>query len=105
MHGGRGVGKTTVPANDDVNDLGSGGERLFPEGIECMSPPLRVDGEHHAFAAVTRLSAVEPEWFPRWDSEFDDLLHRMIGVDWFETRIKAIEMTMPIGQLHAWLVE
>ena len=63
IHMGWGVGKATILANGNVDDLSRRlcrSERLLLEGIECLSLLFWVDGKHHAFAAVTRLSAVEP---------------------------------------------
>ena len=57
---GRVVGKSAVLADRDVDDLASRRESIIPEGVERISCIWWVDREHHAFTAVTRLSAVEP---------------------------------------------
>ena len=76
------------------------GESLCPEGGEGVSLVLRVDREHHAFATVTGLSAVEPERFlVRPDFGTYDLLFRMFGAHGFEARVKAVV------QLGAWEVK
>jgi len=108
---GRVVGKSTILADGDVDDLssrwrgGRRGESLRPEGVERMHLVLGVDGEHHAFAAVTGLSAVEPERFLGPDFDPYDPLFRMFRVDGLETRVKAVGSAVSIGQLGAWVVK
>jgi len=102
---GRVVGKSTVLADCDVDDLAGCSESIIPEGFERISRIWWVDREHHAFTAVTRLSAVEPEWFLRPDfGQYYPRL-RILGVYWLETRIKANGLAVLIGQLGARVVK
>ncbi len=90
-----------------IHSFGSS-QGLRLELVESIAFLGRIDSENHALSTVRDgdfLSAVKPQGIVGWDFEFDDLVHRMIGVDWFETRVKAIGMTMLIGQLRAWVVE
>ena len=108
---GRVVGKSTILADGDIDDLSSRGRRgcrgksLRPEGVERMYLFLGVDGEHHSFAAVTGLSAVEPERFLRPDFDLYDPLFRMFRIDGLETRVKSVGPAVSIGQLGAWVVK
>jgi hypothetical protein len=56
-------------------------KRPLLERIEGMrSPRGGVDREHHAFAAMAGLAAIEPQWVLRLHTNRDDLLHGMDGV-------------------------